>query len=197
MKQLMVFLFILFSSLVFGEIPLIFKSGFIEFNTEQADILFEWGVSENIDFFMLLDDLIPLLENTKTRLRLEKPTISYLLNRFDFDKWRNLHLFLPLEKLTAIEIGYKFSHDQNPLDLFLLKNYSGKSPLGDFSIDKHFGFKKHKKLFFLEAFGIYTDQFYTNWSLDFVELYEPRKISLHIKGFFRPKKYDLHPLIIN
>lgn len=164
-------------------------------STADADRLLSRGMDRNMDFIMVLDELAPLLVREKKRLIIPAPVLGHILKTYELDKWGNLQIFLPLSKLTSLELGAPLEYGDNLLDLTLEKDYSGTSPLGDFFIEKKFGFKSHRTGRFSDAFGVYAVQFYARWSLDYLDLYEPLKVALHIKGFFRPKKYDIHPLI--
>ena len=191
---------ILFSTICYSlpaQIPITLKPGIQTIDISEAKILFNWGVAQNLDFLMILDLLILRSVEIKSRIVIPKTVLNALLSTYNFDKWGNLQQFIPIKNISRIEMGAPIKEGQNALDLYQEQTYSGKSILGEFSLDQHFGFHSHAKGRFYDAFGVSAKQFFTSWPLEHMELYEPLKFSLWIKGFFKPKKYDIHPLIFN
>lgn len=163
----------------------------------QLTSILQGAIQRKQDFFGLVTDLLLELNARKARLSISGSQLRKLDRSINFDKWNNLYTFFPVSKIDRIELGYSNNGQQKEFEVFLIAPHDGSVNLAFYHLDQYFGFSRYdvSTKTFQNAFGVSASQFFIQFPLYQMVIYEPLKISLHFNGIDKPKKYDIHPLI--
>jgi hypothetical protein len=93
--------------------------------------------------------------------------------------------------MVSLEIGAVQKAGQKAMDVQLSAGREEYIEIGTAVYEPRFGFSTLSPLQFGGAYGVRVKRFFLSSDLDRLELYEPGKGAIWVKGLGRPKKWNL------
>ncbi|MEL3908957.1 MAG: hypothetical protein P1P64_08135 [Treponemataceae bacterium] len=168
------------------------KNQIYEVKDAELELLLAKSAEIEINLFELLNASYRYLNANNFRVKIKGASLRALTNKFCIAEGTMAKL-LPIEKIDFLETGAVFGNEQNALDVFLTSKHSSDLELGIGFYEKHFGFKKISSLLFSECFGlkVKTKVLAITKQASKLELYQNGKGAFYVKGFFKPKRWNL------
>lgn len=145
-----------------------------------------------INLFELLDCTYRYVSQHNFRGKISGTALQSLTSTYCIAEG-TLAQLLPITKLDYLEIGVPFTDGQNALDVFLSEEHVADLEIGLGYYETHFGFKKISPRLFSQAFGlrVKANIFGIRGTASKIKLYENGKGAFYIKGFYKPKRWNL------
>jgi len=165
------------------------------FSDSDTEKLIALAAKLHINVFELLDCTFRYIQPLNIRISISGITLRNLQSKYDLGGNRVLAI-LPVDKLKYLEIGAVFTADQNKMDIFLDSIHESYIEIGTAYYETHCGFKMLSPLEFSQPFGISVKKLFLRASLERLELYEPGKGAIYVKGLSRPKRWNLDVITV-
>ena len=143
-----------------------------------------------INVFELLDASYRYLLPRGLRLGIAGGSLRKAEARFDFGRER-VRSLLPVDVLEKIEIGAVQGPGEQAMDVWLSKSREEFIEIGTAVYETRFGFEKLSPLRFDHSYGVKVKRFPFSSVLERLELYEPGKGAIYVRGLPKPKKWNL------
>lgn len=163
-----------------------------EVKDAELELLLRKSAELEINLFELLNASYRYLNANNFRVKIQGASLRGLANKFCIAEGTMAKL-LPIEKIDFLETGAVFGNKQNALDIFLTSEHSADLEIGTGFYKKHFGFKKINSLIFSDCFGLKVKSKILAMTMQAnkLELYQNGKGAFYVKGFFKPKRWNL------
>jgi len=156
----------------------------------QTAKLFALAAELQINVFELIDASYRYLAPRGLRMSLLGTTLRTVESRFDFGRER-VRSLLPIDTMISLEVGAVQKAGQKAMDVRLSAGREEYIEIGTAVYETRFGFSRLSPLLFDGAYGVKVKRFLFATDLDKLELYEPGKGAIWVKGLGRPKKWNL------
>jgi len=172
-----------------GSLPLEKSKTYI-LDAVETEKLFALAAELQINVFELIDASYRYLAPRGFRMSLLGTTLRVVETRFDFGRER-VRSLLPIDTMISLEIGAAQQAGQKAMDVRLSAGREEYIEIGTAVYEPRFGFSTLSPLQFGGAYGVRVKRFLFTTDLDRLELYEPGKGAIWVKGLGRPKKWNL------
>ena len=173
-----------------------FQQGTItKFTDQDTEKLIALAAKLHINVFELLDCTFRYIEPLHVRISMSGLVLRNLQAKYDLGGDRVLAI-LPVDKLSYLEIGAVFSSEQSKMDIFLDSVHESFIEIGTAHYEIHCGFKMLSPRTFSLPFGISGKKLFLRAPLEMLELYEPGKGAIYVKGLSRPKRWNLDVITV-
>jgi len=166
------------------------KSNTYTLDGPETEKLFALAAELQINVFELIDASYRYLAPRGFRMNLSGATLRSVESRFDFGRER-VRSLLPIDTMISLEVGAVQKAGQKAMDVRLSASREEYIEIGTAVYETRFGFSVLSPLQFNGAFGVKVKRFPFTTDLDRLELYEPGKGAIWVKGLGRPKKWNL------
>lgn len=143
-----------------------------------------------INVFELLDASYRYLAPLGFRISIPGSSLRKTEALYDFGRER-VRALLPVDVIERIEIGAVRNPEQKAMDVWLSEPREEFIEIGTAVYQTRFGFEKLSPLRFDRSYGVTVKRFFFSTVLERLELYEPGKGAIYVKGLSRPKKWNL------
>ena len=178
-----------FIATALGTLPLE-KSNTYILDMIETEKLFALAAELQINVFELIDGAYRYLAPRDLRMSLLGTMLRVVETKFDFGKER-VRSLLPIDTMVSLEIGAVQKAGQKAMDVQLSAGREEYIEIGTAVYEPRFGFSTLSPLQFGGAYGVRVKRFFLSSDLDRLELYEPGKGAIWVKGLGRPKKWNL------
>jgi len=156
---------------------------------DEVSKLVDVAARSGINVFELLDCLHRYLAPRRQRLILMGHKLAGLTG-VDFGGAR-VQALLPISKLVKIECGAVLNPSQKAVDIVITEPYQTFIEIGTAIYETRFGFARMEPNLFDDSYGITVRRLFISAPLDRIEMYEPAKAAIYVRGFPRPKRWVL------
>jgi hypothetical protein len=161
------------------------------FSAEEIEQLLTLAAEKRINLFELIDGSYRYLAPRRMRVSMPGDILRAAEPRWDFGRER-IRSLIPLDVLIRIEAGAAIGSGQKAMDVYLTAKREEDLELGIALYDTRFGFGKLEPKLFSEAYGVKVKRFPLTLDLVRLELYEPAKGAIWVKGLGIPKRWKLY-----
>lgn|GEM_PF-2913528 len=169
--------------------------------SNQLDRLLAMAVAQHWNLFDLLDEIQPRLAEHEIRVWVSGDSLRSAALRYRLGGHRVDTLF-PLPLLIDLSVG-STATGEPAVVAHLTQPTSGFLELGDFHLSTEYGFQNVEGKALAGAFGVQVKNGFFRWNLDKIVrvpdprgLGDPNFIAIHLKGFFRPKRWQIDPVSV-
>lgn len=161
------------------------------FSAAEIEQLLTLSAEMRINLFELIDGSYRYLAPRGMRVVMTGEILRAAEPRWDFGRER-IRSLIPLDVLIRIESGAVIASGQKAMDVYLTTKREEDLELGIALYDTRFGFGKLEPKLFSEAYGVKVKRFPLTLDLVRLELYEPAKGAIWVKGLGIPKRWKLY-----
>ena len=203
-ERFLLFVFILFLPFVTLQATelhdLLDSAGFEQNRLNQVDFatltsMIEYAEEGELTIFETLYEAGIYLKQRNLRVSINGDDLRILTQKYDLGGER-VNTLLPFEKIIFIELGSSFGKTKPEMEVSLAEKHSDYLEIGDFFLQKHFGFNTLNNNWFDEAFGVRVKYLFFTLDLNGLELYDKSKIAIFASGIPKPKRWRIKPVRI-
>jgi hypothetical protein len=165
-------------------------TGTTRLDDRRTEAMLELASRLRINIYELLDASYRYLAPRDMRIAIMGDSLRKAEARFDFGRER-VRSLLPVDVLDKVELGAVRSPDERAMDVYLSQSREEFIEIGTAVYDTRFGFGELSPLRFAASYGVKVKRFPFSSVLERLELYEPGKGAIYVKGLPKPKKWNL------
>jgi len=159
----------------------------------DIELILSTAADTSINLFELIDCMYRYLAPNNKRLEISGEILRNARISFGYGGYP-VEVLLPIDNIVSVQVGACFTQDQNPLEMELDAPYSVYIEIATAAYDTRCGFTKLEPLNFLESYGMYIKKWNITKQVRKIHLYEPGFGAVYVRGFFKPKKWELAPI---